>query len=1264
LKNSGTAISIEKYLSNFAIRGKLNLFLNEELLIVRVLDAHFLEGSSFLPGSHIDFLNSQSKKRLLKQLQIEELTNQLTFEDKKFDSVLIFTPFGKYLRLVPTVVQDPKSVEKKLDFFQVEHIEESSEHEVGYVVVDRDMNCLHTNSVYDKLMLEFTGQESKENRSLLEILSSSNKSQFMETIHRVFQGESFIQEHEFEDRDGKLRFFHISFAPFFERGEIVGVNVITSEVTRIVAERKKSWDLLNFLKSLVHEAPMEVVVLDRDFKYVFIGRNAIVDPELRKWLVGKSDYEYCERLGIDKTLASRRLERFHQLKEEMKPISWIENYTSKSGEAKSMFRTFSPILQADGSFGFALGFSFDNTEKQRIERDYQEVREQFNALFEQAPEALLLMDFDKQKYIAANTEAVNLFGYTKDELLNMKLGGLSPSDAEDLDITLEDVRQKIASSINGNPTTFEWEILTKSGSRVPVEVRVNRLPSHNGILLRSIITDISYRKEAENKLKASEHRYKSLIENSVQGILVVDTRKQILAQANSQAASILGKDIVGQKLDVIVNPELIQGTGITTRRTLEVFFRDVLVHAHAILEVQIQNNKGDIYDLVGVGYRLYQDNVEMVAVVFDDKTEETRQRRELMNQKQLFQTFFDTSPTPVAMLDKHMNYVLVGKEWFTQYPTEYGNDIIGRNHYDLHPEVPLRWKIAYQKTLNGQITKNTKDYLDTPYGRQWYKWECRPWYESNGNVGGIILYSEIISDEIRLQEERVEQEKRFKRLFENSSIGWMEIDYSNFTKDEVLESGNKSNEELEEFLKGVKILNANEEILNVIEEDLSGKPLLDFFNKIYGDYWHEFYRQELRYWAAGSEEFNDELEIQTNSGKKKVIYLSTRLPAQDRFSSIIYGVLDITDLKTSTTALRESEARYRTIFESSNLGIIYYNKRTGLVKTNPAFKRIVGYSGEDIYPGFENNILLEEYHKESDENYLNLQNGNAKQFVMEKQYIRKDGKVITARTASSGLFDTKQVHYGNVTIIEDITDLRVKENQIKAQNEELIKINNELDQFVYSAAHDLRAPVANVMGLIQLLKLEKLSGDAEKYLLLQEQSLDKLDEFIRGIINYSRNARQDLVLEEIDVKNMIYEIIDSHAYLPKAQGMHFEVKCPEELIINSDVQRLSIVLNNLVSNAIRYSDSNKEERLVKIEVEKMKSKIRVSIWDNGVGIPDDEKEKIFDNFYRAHARSEGTGIGLYLVKETLKKLKGVITVDSEENKWTRFNVDLENRRPQ
>jgi signal transduction histidine kinase len=235
-------------------------------------------------------------------------------------------------------------------------------------------------------------------------------------------------------------------------------------------------------------------------------------------------------------------------------------------------------------------------------------------------------------------------------------------------------------------------------------------------------------------------------------------------------------------------------------------------------------------------------------------------------------------------------------------------------------------------------------------------------------------------------------------------------------------------------------------------------------------------------------------------------------------------------------------------------------------------------------------------------------------------------------------------------------ELIEKEDLAQRKNAELEKVNEELDRFVYSVSHDLRSPLSSILGLTNLAKATRDLSEIDQILSMIQGRVNVQDSFIRDIIDYARNARTETVAEWVNLKQLVSDVIESLKFNSNAGKIMFKIKVKDDVVIEVDRIRLTIVISNLVSNAIKYHDFRKGRPFIEVGFDELARTIYVQ--DNGVGIMPEHQEKIFDMFYRGSDRSTGSGLGLYITKEAVAKLNGKIHLNSVYGEGSRFTVHL------
>ncbi|MBI3219119.1 MAG: HAMP domain-containing histidine kinase [Bacteroidetes bacterium] len=225
---------------------------------------------------------------------------------------------------------------------------------------------------------------------------------------------------------------------------------------------------------------------------------------------------------------------------------------------------------------------------------------------------------------------------------------------------------------------------------------------------------------------------------------------------------------------------------------------------------------------------------------------------------------------------------------------------------------------------------------------------------------------------------------------------------------------------------------------------------------------------------------------------------------------------------------------------------------------------------------------------------------------------------------------------------------------LKRENQ-LIKTNEKLDRILYSASHDLRAPLNSIKGLMNLAAMDAQSENLKYYFSLADERIAKLDRFIIDILEFSRSTKSQLAIEQVSIHELVNEIADALKYMEGASRIELIREFSEIDFITTDRRSLSVILTNLVSNSVKYHNYQQVDPWIKIMVERVADKVCISVSDNGTGIPNDQQEKVFDMFFRATDQSTGSGLGLFIVKEMVDQLNGHISLQSNVGHGSRFS---------
>lgn len=367
-----------------------------------------------------------------------------------------------------------------------------------------------------------------------------------------------------------------------------------------------------------------------------------------------------------------------------------------------------------------------------------------------------------------------------------------------------------------------------------------------------------------------------------------------------------------------------------------------------------------------------------------------------------------------------------------------------------------------------------------------------------------------------------------------------------------------------------------------------------------------------------------------------------------------YGLLlDVTERVLAEKASKRNELLFDQLFDNSPLGLVLLDEKHNVVQVNHGFERIFEYTQEELVGKKLNDLIVSDGEaKEALD--INMLTARGEVGHLESVRINKHGERIPVIIYGVPVsFEDQTI--GIYGIYVDITERIRIENELKIRND-------ELDNFVYKVSHDLRAPLSSVLGLVNLAKLEKSADNLKEYVDMIENRIKLLDGFINDVLSHSKNLKLEVEISEVNLEQIIEKCFTDLSYLPFAGKVDVRLNI-ENTGFFSDRWRVNEIFRNLISNAIKYVDPSKEHSFVSVYVKVTEKYAEILIEDNGIGISEDTLPRIFEMFYRATEFAEGSGIGLYIVKNAVQKLGGTIKIDSEDRIGTGFKIRLPNQKP-
>ena len=357
---------------------------------------------------------------------------------------------------------------------------------------------------------------------------------------------------------------------------------------------------------------------------------------------------------------------------------------------------------------------------------------------------------------------------------------------------------------------------------------------------------------------------------------------------------------------------------------------------------------------------------------------------------------------------------------------------------------------------------------------------------------------------------------------------------------------------------------------------------------------------------------------------------------------------DISDRNKAVLELARSRELLNQLFENAPMGIVLLDDKFMVSNINKGFEKIFGYNKEDLVgKSLMDFIVSPELLEEA--SGLNESAIKGDIDYIESYRYNKAGEKIHVLIYALPVMENDK-HIGIYGIYIDIGQRISAEEELKTRN-------LELDNFVYKVSHDLRAPLASILGLINLTKLEESKEDQDYYVELMEGQVSKLDHFIRDILSHSKNLKMSVSSDKIDFEEIVLKCFEDLSYLKATSKVVRKISILTGEFY-SDKWRINEIFRNLIGNAIKYRNPEATENIVEVNVTIDENSCKIVVSDNGIGIAEDKLPHVMEMFYRGAESSDGSGIGLYIVQKAVEKIDGTLKIESKVNEGTQFTILL------
>ncbi|MBI5958772.1 MAG: PAS domain-containing protein [Chloroflexi bacterium] len=609
-------------------------------------------------------------------------------------------------------------------------------------------------------------------------------------------------------------------------------------------------------------------------------------------------------------------------------------------------------------------------------------------------------------------------------------------------------------------------------------------------------------------------------------------------------------------------------------------------------------------------------------------------------------------PMAVAILDREMRYLFANDRWITDFGLQ-DKPIIGANHYQVFPEIGDTWKDIHQCCLQGEVHRDDQvPFVRTDGTHEWIKREIRPWFTTQGDIGGLIIYVEFITDRKQTQD-ALKAQRNFLRQVIDLDPSFI------FAKDE---QG-----------RFVLVNKALADTYGTTPEEMVGKNDEDF-NPKRAEAEH-FHRDDLEVVRKRQPKFIPEERLSNAVSGETRWYQTIKVPllAADGQTVQLLGVAtDITERKNIQDSLKEQRNFLRQVIDLDPSFIFAKDEEGRFLLANKALadaygtipEQMVGKYDEDFNP---NRTETEHFRWDDiqvvrtrqpkfipEEPVSNAVTGETRWYQTTKvPLLAADGQTIQLLGIATDITERKRAQ-------EQLQQLVIHEQKARREAETATRLK---DLFLANMSHELRTPLNAIIGFLrEMLYSQQLNDDnthmAERCLANGQRLLM----LINSVLDLSRLATGSLeiVPSSISLRDLASTIVEDFQIQAKEKGLVLRLELdpalPEAVI--HDEERLIQITTNLLANAVKFTNKG----TVKLELKQQDGRLIIRVSDTGIGIPSSMQQIIFQDFVQLDSSSKkrygGAGLGLSIVSNLVDLMKGRVTVESEVGEFSVFTVDI------
>ncbi|WP_324677798.1 PAS domain-containing protein [Hymenobacter sp. GOD-10R] len=1091
-----------------------------------------------------------------------------------------------------------------------------------------------------------TNLEYANHRHLSQELIERREAKFAQMI-------SERQQVEFEETlmaaDGPRRLLRYLHPVLASDGAVRMVIIYGVNITERYQGEQKLGQQRQFYENILNQLPVDIAVLDPEHRYLFVNPVAIKDPDVRHWIIGKSNFEYFHYSQRPIELAEQRDNIFKQVLTERQQLAYEETIESAKGPRR-LLRRLHPVLATDGSVSMVLAYGLDITERFHAEQQLTKQREFYEGILNNLPSDIAALD-PQQRFLYVNPVAI------KDAEIRQWIIGKTSRDymlRRQHPIELADKREAVFNQVvaERQQVSYEETFFTSSGPQHLLRI-LHPVFAPDGSLKMVIVygANITERYLAEQKLTEQREFYETILNQLPADIAVFDANNRYLfVNPVGIKDEELRKWIIGKtNFDYCAYRQ--RPVELAEKR--QAMFEQIVAEQRQISFEETHNSPTGPRRMLRINHPVFtpEGTLRMVLAYGLDITDRYRAEQQLDEQRTFYETILNQSPSATAVFDSEGRYLYVNPSSI-QDP-QIRAWIIGKTdqEYCSYRQFPVRMaelrNAQREQAVRERREVSWEETIKSSTGLRHWRRTIYPVFHADGSLNivigsGMELTERYLAEERQRQAEAaIQEQQEFIRQVVDTIPNFLyvtnqegEVVFANAAFDSITFNSNH--------------LQAT--LANDTPEAAELRQLTTWSHQVLET------QQELRH----------ELPMTLAAGESLQFQIVKRpLIRPNGTREVLTVGTDITEVKRIRRNLEQNAKQYHELMRNTQVLICTHDLQGTILSANPALATLIGMPIDQIVG----------------RNFILAPSGLTPHTF--EQYLAR----ITEQGDTSGLFplqltangDTHYLLYHNCLVDEpgqpayvisysqDITNRVLAEQELERAKLAAEAAVTARENFLANMSHEIRTPMNGVLGMAGLLARTELNSQQREYLGIIRNSGAHLLSVLNDVLDVAKITSGKLELENtpFDLGTIIKTAAQTLGFRAMEKGIQFTVDpvtLPHPMVV-SDPHRLKQVFLNLFGNAIKFTERGSVRLTTQLRAETDTTlTITFLVSDTGIGIPAEKQEKIFESFSQAYTdttrRFGGTGLGLTISSSLVERLGGRLFIYSAPNQGSTFSFTL------